>query len=163
MANTNYVCFSCKYQGSEVYCKDCKQSGKKYLPKEGCAAYMANDIAMAQAVYRRSREEYINVMPKIKNVIFNPPATIVFWNDNSKTVVKCDGEEFDPEKGLAMAVTKRALGNKYEYYNQILHWLKKYEAPAPVEFKFKIPDLSEIVSKFDRPREAFHSFNEGMV
>ena len=25
----------------------------------------------------------------IKNVIFNPPATIVFWEDGSKTVVKC--------------------------------------------------------------------------
>ena len=25
----------------------------------------------------------------IKKVIFNPPATIVFWEDGSKTVVKC--------------------------------------------------------------------------
>ena len=122
MANTNYVCFSCEYQGSETYCKDCGGGGAKYLPKEGCAAYV----------------EYVNVMPKIKNVIFNPPATIVFWDDNSKTVVKCEGEAFDPEKGLAMAVTKRALGNKYEYYNQILHWLKKYEGPGPAEIEFKL-------------------------
>ena len=25
----------------------------------------------------------------IKNVIFNPPATIVFWKDGTKTIVKC--------------------------------------------------------------------------
>jgi hypothetical protein len=64
----------------------------------------------------------------IKNVIFNPPATIVFWTDNTKTVVKCDQEEYDPEKGLAMAISKKLLGeNKYEYYNVFRHWLKKWD------------------------------------
>lgn len=28
-------------------------------------------------------------LPKIERVIFNPPATIVFWSDKTKTVVKC--------------------------------------------------------------------------
>lgn len=36
-----------------------------------------------------------NTLPEIKKVIFNPPATIVFWLDGTKTVVKCkEGEEF---------------------------------------------------------------------
>ena len=43
------------------------------------------------------------VIPKIKDVIYNDPATIVFWEDGTKTVVKCKNEKFDPEKGLAMA------------------------------------------------------------
>ena len=30
--------------------------------------------------------------PKIKNVIFNDPATIVFWSDGTKTIVKCSGK-----------------------------------------------------------------------
>lgn len=55
-------------------------------------------------------------MPEIDRVIFNDPATIVFWADGSKTIVKCANEEFDPEKGLAMAFVKRALGNKGNYY-----------------------------------------------
>ena len=39
----------------------------------------------------------------IKNVIFAPPATIVYWSDGYKTVVKCSEKDvFDPEKGLAM-------------------------------------------------------------
>lgn len=65
----------------------------------------------------------------ITNVIFNPPATIVFWSDKTKTVVKCDYdyEDYDPEKGMAMAIAKKMMGNnKYEYYNTFLHWLKKY-------------------------------------
>lgn len=53
---------------------------------------------------------------QIKKVIFNDPATIVFWADGSKTVVKATNEPFDREKGLAMAISKRALGDKGNYY-----------------------------------------------
>ncbi len=66
----------------------------------------------------------------ITNVIYNPPATIVFWSDKTKTVVKCDDtlEPYDPEKGLAMAIAKKMIGNnKYEYYNVFKHWLKKWD------------------------------------
>jgi hypothetical protein len=59
----------------------------------------------------------------IERVIFNPPATIVIWEDGSKTVVKCAREDFDPEKGLAMAIAKKALGNKGSYYNVFKKWL----------------------------------------
>ena len=66
--------------------------------------------------------------PSIKNVIFNDPATIVFWSDGTKTVVKCqEGDVFDPEKGLAMAISKKAMGNKRDYYLTFKKWLKKYE------------------------------------
>lgn len=61
-------------------------------------------------------------VPKIKRVIFNNPATIVLWDDDTKTIVKAENERFDPEKGLAMAITKKALGNEGNYYNE----LKKY-------------------------------------
>ena len=60
----------------------------------------------------------------ITKVIFNDPATIVYWSDGSKTVVKCgEGDTFDPEKGLVMAMVKKALGNKGAYYNKIKKWL----------------------------------------
>ena len=60
----------------------------------------------------------------ITKVVFNDPATIVFWNDGSKTVVKCNPEDkFDPEKGLAIACMKKLFGNK-GYYNDIFRkWL----------------------------------------
>ena len=61
---------------------------------------------------------------EIKKVIFNNPATIVFWSDGKKTVIKCaDNETFDEEKGLAMAISKRVLGNMGNYYNEFKKWL----------------------------------------
>ena len=62
----------------------------------------------------------------IKDVIFAPPATIVYWSDGSKTVVKCSEKDvFDPEKGLAMAIAKRCGGNKGSYYREIQNWVEK--------------------------------------
>lgn len=62
---------------------------------------------------------------EIKNVIFNNPATIVVWDDGTKTVVKAENEPFDPEKGLAMCIVKKALGNKGNYYDIFRKWLPK--------------------------------------
>lgn len=64
----------------------------------------------------------------IDKVIFNDPATIVLWTDGTKTVVKAqDGDMYDPEKGLAMAISKKALGNKGNYCNELKKWLPKEE------------------------------------
>ena len=65
-------------------------------------------------------------VPEIKKVIFNDPATIVLWKDGTKTVVKAqDKEEFDKEKGLAMAISKKSLGNEGQYYDTFKKWLKE--------------------------------------
>lgn len=65
---------------------------------------------------------------RIQNVIFNAPATIVFWTDGSKTVVKCENEEYDPEKGLAMAIVKKWFGNNCGYYYDVFkEWCPKGE------------------------------------
>lgn len=81
-------------------------------------------------------------IPEIKNVIFNDPATIVFWEDGTKTVVKCqDGDEFDPEKGLAMAVAKKTYGNKGSYCNKLKKWLPK-EQPVDTNSSLCLADLS---------------------
>nr|DAM62941.1 MAG TPA: Mor transcription activator family [Caudoviricetes sp.] len=55
---------------------------------------------------------YVGFMsPDVVRVIFNPPATIVFWMDGSKTVVKCaKGEKFDPYTGFCYAYTERYFG-----------------------------------------------------
>lgn len=60
----------------------------------------------------------------IKKVIFNEPATIVYWSDGTKTVVKCGEDDiWDPEKGLAMAVTKKFFGNEGFYYDIFKKWI----------------------------------------
>jgi hypothetical protein len=72
--------------------------------------------------YQKERDKF-----DIKDVIFNNPATIVLWADGTKTVVKAENEEFDPEKGLAMAIAKKALGNNYDYYDIFKKYVGKYE------------------------------------
>lgn len=60
---------------------------------------------------------------KIKDVIFSDPATVVFWSDGTKTVVKTRGDEkYDKEKGLAMAIIKKITGNTGSYYNIFKEW-----------------------------------------
>lgn len=67
-------------------------------------------------------------VPYIKQVIFHDPATIVYWTDGTRTVVKCqDGDIYDPEKGMAMAISKKALGNKGNYCNVFKQWLPEDE------------------------------------
>lgn len=68
---------------------------------------------------------------RIEKVIFNDPATIVIWKDGTKTVVKATNEVFDPEKGLAMAISKKALGNKGNYFNHISKWVDEYRKEHP--------------------------------
>lgn len=66
-----------------------------------------------------------SLVPGIKKVIFNAPAVIVFWDDNSpKTIVKAGfGDDYDEEKGLAMAIAKKALGNEGNYYEVFKKWI----------------------------------------
>lgn len=108
--------------------------GWSYIdPRLAVRDYIDTDIAEAKklinSIYGRNafNTRYVSRgIPRIKDVRFNGPATIVFWSDDTKTVVKCDGEEFDPEKGIAMAIAKKALGNKHDYYNVIAKYTKKY-------------------------------------
>lgn len=57
------------------------------------------------------------VLPTIKQIIVNPPATIIIWGDDSKTVSKTTDEAyFDPEVGVAMCIAKKYFGSR----NQLL-------------------------------------------
>jgi len=58
-------------------------------------------------------------LPEIKQVIFNPPATIIIWRDNSKTIVKMHNEDYDEEKGFAMAILKKLFGGRNQYMKYI--------------------------------------------
>lgn len=72
---------------------------------------------------------------RIEKVIFNDPATIVYWKDGDKTVVKCQDEDvFDPEKGLAMCFMKRALGNTGNFNDIFRKWLPEEEYDYETSF-----------------------------
>ena len=93
--------------------------------------YCDSDVTATKIAYNNM---YKNTqMCLIDNVIFNDPATIVFWNDGTKTVVKAENEEFDPEKGLAMAISQKVLGNQGSYYEIFKKWLPKEDKKEKVK------------------------------
>ena len=66
--------------------------------------------------------------PTIKKVVFNKPATVVIWSDNTKTVVKCQpGDEYSKELGLAMCISKKFLGNKGNFNETFKKYLSEKE------------------------------------
>lgn len=55
-----------------------------------------------------------------EDIIINPPATIVKWDDGTKTVVKCqNGDVYDAEKGIALCFMKKMFDNKSSY-NEVI-------------------------------------------
>lgn len=86
--------------------------------RNGKTMYMANALKTIMM--------NINFYPV--KVIFNDPATIVFWDDGTKTVVKCQpGDTYNPEMGLALCFSKKALGNKSNFNNVFKKWIKEDE------------------------------------
>ena len=52
-------------------------------------------------------------LPSVEKVIHNKPATIVYWSDGDKTVVKATkGDKYDKEKGLLISIAKKLMGSK---------------------------------------------------
>lgn len=114
-------------------------------------AYIVNDIKTVHKSFHDYLVAKLNgfddPLPRIDNVIFNDPATIVFWSDGTKTVVKCqEGDTFDSEKGLAMAISKKALGNQGNFNEVFKKWCVEPEEYKPMSY--------------EQVMKAIHKFNE---
>ena len=60
------------------------------------------------------RKESVRSEIAFTKVIFNGPATIVFWDDGTKTVVKCkDGDPYSKEAGFALCVLKKLTRDRF--------------------------------------------------
>lgn len=122
-----YDYYCCRI-GSEVV-GDIPVTCEHFRPKEDCDGVLVRNLvgrkSGAVMVDEQVNKDNFFLMFMIKKVIFNDPATIVLWRDGHKTVVKCqDGDEFDKEKGLAMAIVKYCCGNN-GFYNDIFRkWCK---------------------------------------
>lgn len=94
-------------------------------------------------------------IPDIERIIFNPPATVVYWIDGTKTVVKAmEGEKYEKYAGFAMACMKKMFGST----GAAKHIIAEYdETPKPKQKKEELkpnklepkPQKSSFVS--DRP------------
>ena len=100
-------------------------------------------------------------MNSITKVIFNDPATIVIWSDGTKTVVKCDErDEFDPEKGLAMAICKKHFGGGF--YNDIFKkWIPEETPEIEIDGQISMTDIAEKLESFaKKAKSVFGPWNE---
>lgn len=59
------------------------------------------------------------ILRHITKVIFHKPATIVYFDDGDKVVVKTyKDNKFNPEAGLALCILKKMLGNDPEKFHK---------------------------------------------
>lgn len=55
----------------------------------------------------------LRTTPDARRVICNDPATVVLWEDGTKTVAKChDGDRYDPVVGIAICVLRKLTRNR---------------------------------------------------
>lgn len=110
---------------------------------------MLNTIYGSSAYYKFSKGYQI---PEIREIRYNGPATIVFWEDNTKTVVKMQPDEecYDPDKAFAMAVCKKLFGNKFNRH--LTKAQKAYEKSCEEEYENNVKDFA---SKWTESFEEF--------
>ena len=151
--NCAYARYCENYEVSRCQgCRNATNDDKQYISREVdmLFEYAANTERrnnMILSEKKSYRDHMENAMPKktdytklysnkhlIKNVVFNPPVTVVLWYDGSKTIVRAgENDVFDPEKGLAMAIAKKFFGNKGNYYNNIRKHVESYEKKCAEE------------------------------
>ena len=79
-------------------------------------ADISND-AWAEMMFGKPKNKSVEriTIPAIKRIVYHEPATIVFWQDGTKTVVKCmDGEPFEKYAGFCAALAKKVFGSTSE-------------------------------------------------
>ena len=58
--------------------------------------------------------------------VINGPATILFWEDGTKTIVKCNqDDEFDAQKGYLMAFFEKITGMSKHQIAKLMDEIKK--------------------------------------
>ena len=75
-------------------------------------------------------------LPALTKVISSGPATIAFWDDGTKTVVKCDEEDiYSAKVGILYSVIRKCIGEGKSYHN-FLEQIDRFEQMMN-EQKFK--------------------------
>lgn len=98
-----------------------------------------------------SKPKMTHGCPGIKKVIFNDPATIVLWDDGTKTVVKCSlGDTYSEWSGLAFCICKKLMGD--EFHKVFKYWCDRDDIRKPIyDVRHTDPGChSESVSRYGR-------------
>ena len=147
-----------RYNGDWVY-----YDGPDVPPDHPQIRFIASVDTKADPETEKAREEFFkraalrNILntvhgcPGIKKVIFNDPATIVLWDDDTKTVVKCsEGDTYSEWSGLAFCICKKLMGD--EFHKVFKHWCDRDDIRKPIyDVRHTDPGChSESVSHYGR-------------
>lgn len=105
-------------------------------------------------------EDELELVTAVQKVIYNDPATIIFWNDGTKTVAKCQkGDKYDPEKGFLVAYLKKQIGNNV-LRNELETWVAPTLEPKEEKqiMRFNTGDYAKVVKCLNG-----HEFEIGTV
>jgi len=142
MLDDQLLAISTRYAGNK--CANTDNLNKKYiLIRKDIVVIMNMILDIENSFVDKTHTDYVvwlennflehEKMSKITNpkqIIFQPDlkTTVVIWRDDSKTIVKCSGEEdFIPEVGFAMALVKKIFPNRSEFLRMID---KAYKQPV---------------------------------
>ena len=118
-------------------------------------------------------EKLWSIIPEVKEVIFAPPATIVYWNDGTRTVVKCsDDDYFNEEIGFALCFMKKILStagyknNFNTYIRKNIKNAKRYWRPVSLT-ETPVVESSDVISTLaDKIKEILmpqHGMDKGSL
>ena len=104
-------------------------------------------------------------VPDIERVVFNDPATIVFWEDGTKTVVKCAKDQtFERYAGFIAACAKKMFGSTSRA--KAIMEECAYDQPPKVkkERVVAVPDLTQAFNEVVANRESVkEAVNEALT
>lgn len=65
---------------------------------------------------------YKNLPSMVEKIVYNGPATIIFWSDGTKTVIKChEGDQFDEVTGFLLCCLRKMMTqNSYSELCEVL-------------------------------------------
>lgn len=99
------------------------------------------------------RKIYWGTITPVKptKILIQGTATIIWWSDGTKTVVKCQkGDKMDPEKGIAMCVMKKFMGTNKTGSNYL-----DFAKPAIAEYeKQQAAEKAKKKAEADKKRRA---------
>lgn len=106
--------------------------------------YISPEYDYSLSEYLESLDDYSRSSTLAKNstdyrpkrVIFNPPATVVFWKDGTKTVVKSmEDDQFNPYYGFVCALAKKIYGSNSAVKSIVSKYMPEFDKEGSVDAK----------------------------
>ena len=119
-------------------------------PTRGYLSYLKKHPIIPEEIktIKNGEDTMKTVDLRVKNIIHNGPCTIVFWMDNTKTVVKLKpGDTYDPHAAFCIAVAKKMYGNNSKISKIVDQFSKDVKVPELPARAMSVEELKAAADK----------------